>query len=104
MTQTTRYPWDGHVKITVTPDTPGPFQVLLRVPTWTQGRPVPFDLYQYLHDKPETVKILVNGQSSGARAERGFIAVSRVWKKGDVIDLHLPMPIRRVWRTTPSAS
>lgn len=96
ITQTTRYPWDGHVKIAVTPDTPATFQVLLRVPAWTQGHPVPFDLYRYLNDAPEPVKVLVNGQAYNARLDRGFFVVSRPWKKGDVIDLHLPMPVRRV--------
>jgi DUF1680 family protein len=96
LTQTTRYPWDGHVRITVAPDTATAFRLLLRVPAWTQGRPVPSDLYRYLNDAPHAVKILVNGRVSHATPERGFVAVSRTWKKGDVIDLQLPMPVRRV--------
>ena len=96
ITQTTQYPWDGQIRISVAPDKPSAFQLLLRVPAWTQGRPVPFDLYRYLNNAPEAVKVLVNGQPFDAKAERGFISVSRSWKAGDVIDLNLPMPIRRV--------
>lgn len=94
--QATRYPWDGHIKITVAPDAPASFQVLLRVPAWTQGRPVPSDLYRYLNDNPEPVQVLVNGQATDAKVDRGFLVVARAWKKGDVVDLHLPMPVRRV--------
>ena len=77
----TRYPWDGHVKITGDAGharaLPGP---PARAHVGAGGGRCPSTCIGTLNDKPETVKILVNGQASGARAERGFIAVSRVWK------------------------
>ena len=96
ITQTTQYPWDGHIRIAVAPDTPATFHLVLRVPAWTQGHPVPFDLYRYLNATPESVKVLVNGKPYVGTVDRGLLTVSRAWKKGDVIDLNLPMPVRRV--------
>ena len=38
ITQETRYPWEGDVKLTVTPEKPGEFAVNLRMPGWCQRR------------------------------------------------------------------
>ena len=43
--QETRYPWDGAVKITVTPDQAAAFAMKVRIPGWARNEPVPSDLY-----------------------------------------------------------
>jgi DUF1680 family protein len=96
LTQTTRYPWDGRVKIAVTPAQAGPFSICLRIPGWARGKPVPSDLYRYLDDTCAAARIAVNGQPLSVPLEKGFAPVTRDWKRGDVIELNLPMPIRRV--------
>ena len=49
VTQQTRYPWDGAVRITVEPERPGrEFAVNLRIPGWARNQPVPSDLYSFL--------------------------------------------------------
>src|SRR5204862_8125985 len=45
LTQDTRYPWDGAVKMTVTPDQPGKLAINVRIPGWARNEPVPSDLY-----------------------------------------------------------
>ena len=47
ITQTTRYPWDGQVKLTVEPQTPVAFTLWLRIPGWARNQPVPGDLYRF---------------------------------------------------------
>jgi len=94
--QQTRYPWDGHVKITVEPERSDEFSVYVRIPGWAQGKPVPSDLYRYLNKSDKKVTLRVNGESIALDMEKGFARISRRWKKGDVIELNLPMPIRRV--------
>src|SRR5215475_12091870 len=42
--QETRYPWDGAVKMTVTPDQAGAMTIDLRIPGWARNEPVPSDL------------------------------------------------------------
>ncbi|MEI8376429.1 MAG: beta-L-arabinofuranosidase domain-containing protein [Planctomycetota bacterium] len=94
----TQYPWNGRVRIRVTPEKPGEFALALRIPGWAQGRLMPSDLYRF--DKPETVKwtVTVNGVPiSAALLEKGYLRVVRPWKAGDVVELTLPMPVRRVY-------
>jgi len=94
--QETRYPWDGAVRITVSPDAPMDFALCVRIPGWAQGRPVPSDLYRYLNDASEPVSLAVNGTAVNLEIANGFAHIQRTWKSGDTVDLSLPMPIRRV--------
>ena len=94
--QVTNYPWDGSVRLMVEPDKAGPFVVRVRIPGWAQNRPVPSDLYRYLDKNNEQVSIKVNGVTIAWTMDRGFAVLSRTWKKGDVVELNLPMPVRRV--------
>jgi hypothetical protein len=96
LTQETRYPWDGAVKITLAPDTPARFAMHLRVPGWARGEPVASDLYRFADPSDEPVTLRVNGSPVPLDLEKGFARVERQWKKGDVVELGLPMPVRRV--------
>jgi uncharacterized protein len=95
LAQATRYPWDGNVKVTITPDRPAPFTVNVRIPGWARNEPVPGDLYRFLDTAPAaTVK--VNGQPVTAAPVKGYVPIARTWRAGDTIELNLPMPVRRV--------
>lgn len=98
ITQKTDYPWKGLVKIAVAPETPGEFAVLLRIPGWARGRPVPSDLYRYMKksDEKVTLTLEVNGRPVAPDDEKGYVRIRRKWKAVDMITLNLPMPIRRV--------
>ena len=94
--QETRYPWDGAVRITVDLEKPGPFTLHVRIPGWTQNTPLPGDLYRYMDQSPERASLKINGKPLELTLDKGFARVERTWKKGDVVDLNLPMPVRRV--------
>ena len=94
--QETRYPWDGRTKITIEPENPAEFAIYVRIPGWAQGKPVPSNLYRYLNKSDKKVTLKVNGKPIKLDVEKGFARIRRKWKKGDVIDLNLPVPIRRV--------
>ena len=94
--QMTDYPWDGKIKVTVSPEKPAEFTLCLRVPGWVQGRPVPSDLYSYEDSKPAKWTVRVNGNKFTADLAKGFLPIKRNWKAGDVVELDLPMPVRRV--------
>ncbi|MHC4423643.1 MAG: glycoside hydrolase family 127 protein [Planctomycetota bacterium] len=95
--QLTRYPWEGDIKITVEPKRPEEFSIYVRVPSWAQNQPVPSDLYKYMKKSDEKVTLKVNGGSVAPDMEKGFARIRRKWKKGDVIELNLPIPIQRVF-------
>ena len=94
--QRTRYPWDGRIKITVGPESSSEFSIYIRIPGWAQNQPVPSDLYHYLNKSDEKVMLKVNGKAVKVDMEKGFARIRRKWEKGDVIELGLPMTVRRV--------
>jgi len=96
MQQQTRYPWDGNVRITVEPEYLGHLTVYVRIPGWARNRPVPSDLYSYPDICWEEVTLKVNGNPVALNIVKGYARIRRAWKKGDAIELNLPMPIRRV--------
>jgi hypothetical protein len=96
LVQETRYPWDGAVKVTVRPDQARRFAINLRVPGWARGEAVPSDLYHFADKSDEPVTIKVNGQAASMAVEKGYARIERRWKAGDVIEMAMPMPIRRV--------
>jgi DUF1680 family protein len=94
--QQTRYPWDGRVRIVVTPEGDGDVAVNVRIPGWARNEPVPSDLYRFLDRAPDAPTVTVNGAAVPLALERGYVAIRRRWRPGDVVDLALPMPVRRV--------
>ena len=96
MKQETRYPWDGAVKMTVTPDVAGPLTVHVRIPGWARNEPVASDLYRFAAESSEKPALKVNGKPIAIKLDKGYAVLTRSWKPGDLIELNLPMPIRRV--------
>jgi len=94
--QETHYPWDGRVKITVEPKRSAKFAIYVRIPGWALNQPVPSNLYRYLNDTQKKVTLKVNDKPFALDTDKGFARIRRSWKKGDRIELNLPMPIRRV--------
>jgi DUF1680 family protein len=96
LAQDTRYPWDGAVRLTVTPDLPATFVLKVRIPGWARNEAVPGDLYRFADENREPVVLRVNGSDATRPHTNGYVDVRREWKKGDVVELALPMPVRRV--------
>jgi DUF1680 family protein len=94
--QETRYPWDGAIKIAVTPNTPAKFAIKVRIPGWARNEVLPGDLYRFLDKVDEQPIVKVNGKSVPVTLEKGYLTLDRTWKEGDVIQVSLPMPVRRV--------
>jgi DUF1680 family protein len=108
--QDTRYPWDGAVKMTVTPIArpAGPklaplpasegrrFAVNVRIPGWARNEPVPSELYRFIDPAGPPATVRVNGAAVPSTLAQGFVTIDRTWSAGDVIALDLPMPVRRV--------
>lgn len=94
--QETRYPWDGAVKMTVDPDRPGPLTIRVRIPGWARNQPIPSDLYRFADTNTGQAALKVNGKRVPVTLDKGYAALTRSWKKGDTIELSLPMPVRRI--------
>jgi hypothetical protein len=94
--QTTEYPWKGEVKIEVRPAKTAEFTLAVRIPGWALNRPVPSDLYTYPEAADGAPVLKVNGETVVITPEKGYALVSRKWQTGDIVELSLPMPVRRV--------
>ena len=94
--QSTRYPFDGEVRIEVNPEADGEeFTLWLRIPTWSSGENfVSGELYRYADGMKPKFGLTVNGKRVRGRAEHGFVPVRRKWHAGDEVVLSLPMPVR----------
>jgi len=93
--QETGYPWKGNVKIEVDPKETQEFSVRVRVPGWAVGKENPFDLYH--SSLNGQVKLVVNSESIPVHPVNGYVDIKRTWKKGDEIELQLPMQPRFVY-------
>jgi DUF1680 family protein len=94
--QETRYPWTGDIRVTVNPDRASRLTINVRIPGWARNEAIPGDLYRFLDNVTEPVALKVNGQPVALNLDKGYVKLSRLWKRGDVIELTLPMPVRRV--------
>ena len=94
--QDTRYPWDGRVHMMVNPDQPARFALKVRIPGWARGEAVPGDLYRFQEKSSTPVMLKVNGRNIGYQLDKGYAVLERDWKKGDSIDLDMPMPVQRI--------
>lgn len=80
MNVTTDYPWDGAVKISPIVKAPASFKIMLRVPGWCKG-----------------ASVKLNGKAvSKPQIKSGYIVLNKNWTSNDVIDLDLPMPVRKI--------
>lgn len=81
ITQTNRFPAEEATTITVDPKKPAEFTIRVRIPEWTDA---------------SKMQPTVNGQPVEAKAEGGYLAISRKWAKGDKLHVQLPMSLRAV--------
>ncbi|SKC04873.1 aceric acid hydrolase [Dyadobacter psychrophilus] len=80
LTQTTDYPWDGKVNVTVQEAPKDPFSLFFRIPGWCSD-----------------AKILINGKAHNAKLVSGTYAeIKGNWKAGDKIEITLPMPVKLI--------
>lgn len=84
--QTTRYPWEGDVKIAVTPAEPREFSLFVRIPGWSQK---------------STVR--VNGTAVADVRAGAYLPIRRRWAAGDTVELGFDMS-SRLLRANPAVN
>jgi len=72
--QKTNYPWDGDVKLTVSPAEPADFAVNVRIPGWAKS-----------------AKVAVNGKAFDGAKPGEYLSIKRRWSPGDTVTLAFPM-------------
>ncbi len=79
LTQETRYPLDGRIRLIVSPEQEEIFPITLRIPTWAEGASVRLPDGKIRADRPGT-----------------YLMINRQWKRGDVLEINFPMKLRAV--------
>lgn len=95
--ETTEYPWNGDIKITVKKSNAKNANLLIRIPGWARNQVVPSDLYQFSDKEAPSYSVTVNGRAVEAdlSANKGYLPVKNI-RKGDVVRIHFDMPVRTV--------
>jgi len=78
--QTTEYPWNGDVRISVGLDRQTRFAMRVRIPGWCRE-----------------AKASVNGESIALNVIKGYAAIEREWRDGDEVRIDFSMPVDRVY-------
>ncbi len=73
----TQYPFRSHLHFSIGLSRPGKFPLDFRIPDWCSHP-----------------SLFVNGHRASISGSGNWMVVSRVWKSGDFVDLHLPMKIQ----------
>jgi DUF1680 family protein len=89
MVQKTDYPWSGSISISVNPEQSKNFTVYVRVPNRTTST-----LYSPVPAVSGLKSLKLNGKSVKVDVKNGYASISRTWKKGDKIDIELPMEVQ----------
>lgn len=100
ISQQTNYPWDGKVSITVTPKNELPFTIKLRIPSWARNQVLPGDLYRYKNTSTAKTIVTINGKHIDYTENKGYITITKKWKKGETIVLDFPMEVKEVVTNT----
>ena len=103
LSQQTAYPWQGEITITIDENRAGTFALKVRIPGWARNQVVPSDLYRFSDDHQSGYQVQVRAKDGGIckdaatqLTEDGYLTVTRRWKRGDRVELHLDMQPRTV--------
>ncbi|TMI62562.1 MAG: glycoside hydrolase family 127 protein [Bacteroidetes bacterium] len=93
----TNYPWEGKVKLNIDPVKRSKFKIHLRVPGWYTGIIAPGGLYNPDYFLRKDIKehfdpsVRVNGKEYITKYENGYAVVESDWKKGDIVEIDIPL-------------
>ena len=90
------YPWDGKLRFTINPKSNLEFNMLIRIPGWADNKAIPSTLYDFQKPSLQKVGVTINSKPVEFIVEKGYAVLAKKWKKGDVIEVNLPMEVRRV--------
>ena len=95
--QQNNYPFSGDLKFIVQSKDKLAFTMKIRIPGWARQEAIPSDLYSFRTNKKEEIVININGAPVAYTMDKGYAVITREWKKGDQVQMNLPMDVQRVY-------
>jgi DUF1680 family protein len=92
----TRYPWEGDIKVILSPGKLKRLTLALRIPGWSVNQPVPSDLYTIENPSELLPVIQLNGNRIPLDIRDGYVFINRHWGSGDQVDLSLPLRVLKI--------
>ena len=90
-------PWGGRSSIRISAEQALEGTIRLRIPGWARDLPDPEGLYTYTDRLEARAAVSVNGRPVDAAPDPlGYVSLTREWRDGDVIEVVLPVEVRRV--------
>lgn len=75
--QQTNYPWDGKIVLKIVKAPKGMYPIFLRIPGWSKNTSISINQNMFSEE-------IVSGT---------YVKLANNWKKGDIIELDIPMPV-----------
>ncbi|HTZ50472.1 MAG TPA: beta-L-arabinofuranosidase domain-containing protein, partial [Spirochaetia bacterium] len=94
--QETSYPWSGGVRFTLSLQGRRHLRLHVRIPGWARETVLGGPLYRFQRPTAAAPRLRLNGAPVEMVVEQGYAVIERHWSSGDVVDLDLPMPVRKV--------
>jgi uncharacterized protein len=97
LSQSTNYPWDGKVELTIKNEEKISVTFKLRVPGWARNEVMSGDLYSYIDGHTPSVKVSINGKTIQTNSTDDYITLEKQeWQQNDKIEIVFDMPVRKV--------
>ncbi len=94
--QQNNYPWSGLLSFVVSPKEEQQFTLRFRIPGWAENKAMPTDIYNFAQPVSSVVTLKINGSPVKYEIQNGYAVISRSWKADDLVQLNIPMPVRKV--------
>tara|TARA_B100001059_G_scaffold169829_1_gene169715 strand:- start:1238 stop:3202 length:1965 start_codon:yes stop_codon:yes gene_type:complete len=94
--QETKYPLNGKITVTISPEKESEFTVKFRIPGWSRNEVLPSDLYSYSKPLENQSSIKINHKEISLEPNNGYYSITKKWEKGEKVTLDFPMRVRKV--------
>ena len=95
--QESSFPWQGDVKLKLSPEKPVEANLKLRIPGYTINQPVPSDLYRYHNASESKIIVKLNGEIQPVKIDdHGYVNIKKKWEGEEEVEIEFPFEIKTV--------
>ena len=92
----TGYPLNGNIKLDLSSAKKMKYALRVRIPGWASGTAAPGGLYHFADNSISKPTIKINRIPADYLVEKGYAVIDREWKKTDMVEIDIPMEIKKI--------